>query len=381
MSRKKILILFPLEHIAFSPTTLGIYDALSVYADVTIYCPGTTNFKVENIGGRNIQYFNFNTKRSRKIKALPYFIFNKIWNLFNSSHLIGKLPLYDFVRYLEYKKAIKKHTKNYDEVIAVDMMLLYLSQFFYTKASFVSLELTDIELPLLKAVNNNFIQSVVVQTKQRYNYLFGSIQHNTFFVQNAPIYTPLPTVVKKQNAFLYNGTATPWFGLYHCLDFVKKYPQFSLTFKGAFAAAEKATVDELYKEEIDNGVVVFNKEYMESSNMLMFMSQYEIGFCFYDLSFPKINTFNYHTAPSGKMFAYLAAGVPVIGNDLDGLRVVEDYEAGILIKDFEPDTILNAVNTIKLNYDFYKNNCYKAAQHYSFDKNVAPFVEFLIKGA
>ena len=77
------------------------------------------------------------------------------------------------------------------------------------------------------------------------------------------------------------------------------------------------------------------------------------------------------------MFAYLAAGVPVIGNNLEGLKMIEDFEAGILINDFEPETILHAITKIKSNYDFYKQNCIKAAKHYSFDNTVKPFITFL----
>ncbi len=161
------------------------------------------------------------------------------------------------------------------------------------------------------------------------------------------------------------------------LKFIKTYSGFSLTFKGSILPDAKEYINTNYADQVTNKTIVLNDKYMESKDMLSFMAAYEIGFCFYDLSIPEINTFNYRTAPSGKMFAYLAAGVPVIANNLEGLKVVEDFEAGILINDLEPQTIFNAINTIKSNYDFYKNNCFKAAQHYSFDKNVAPFVEFL----
>lgn len=377
MKRKKIIILFPLEHIAFSPTTLGIYDALSSYFDVTIYCPVPKKIRSENLGKRDVQYFILDTSKLRKIKALPLFFLNKIKAIFNSAAVLGNLPLYDFVRFLEYRKALKQHRDVYDEVIAVDMTFLYLAQSFYKNASFVSLELTSAELPLLKAVDKNFIKSVVVQTKERYAFLFGEEKHTTFFVQNAPVFTSIPDVPKKNNTLLFNGTASPWFGLYPVLRFIKTYPQFSLTFKGSILPDIKQQIITDHAKLIEDKIIEFNEEYMESKEMLNFLAQYEIGFCFYDLSIPEINTFNYRTAPSGKMFAYLAAGVPVVANNLEGLKVVEDFEAGILINDFEPVTIFNAINTIKNKYDFYKSNCYKAAQHYSYDKNVAPFVEFL----
>ena len=49
------------------------------------------------------------------------------------------------------------------------------------------------------------------------------------------------------------------------------------------------------------------------------------GFAFTISVTPHMNTYNYKSAPYGKMFAYLAAGVPAIGNNLEGLNVIEDF--------------------------------------------------------
>lgn len=378
--KKTVLILFPLPHIAFSPTTLGLYDALAEQFNVTIFCPLDPRETGIDLKGRKIQYFPFDTSRVRKIKALPLFISQKLNNLIKPNRIEGNLNIYDFVRFLEYKKAIKNIGVDYDEVIAVDMMLLYLSQSIFKETSFLSLELTASELPFLKVVPADFIKCVIIQSEQRYKYLFGEMKLKTFFIQNAPVYKPLPEVTKEPNAFLFNGTATPWFGLYHCLNFIKQFPEFSLTFKGVVLSSESVKIKHDYGELIKSENIIMNKEYTESGQMLRFMAGYEIGFCFYDLSYPKMNTFNYQTAPSGKMFAYFAAGVPVIGNDLEGLKIIKQFEAGILIKDFRAETIYEAQKKIKNNYAFYRENCFKAAAYYSFDKNVKPFREFLLSG-
>ena len=378
MPIKNILILFPSPHIAYSPTTLGIYDALSKTCNVTIYAPQPKGFEVSSMANRNIVYFNFNTNRFKKVLALPAFFFNKIKRLFNKSFAIGKLSIYEFVCFNNFKNSLQQIAfKNYDEVIAVDLMMLYLSSFYCKKVSFLSLELTDNEKNFLKLLPNNFFKAIVIQTKIRYDYLFAVDKENLFLLQNSPIYKPLLAKKTIENTIIFNGTATAWFGLYHSLNFVKKYPQFTIVFKGAVPLNDLKLIITNYKSLVDNGNIIINKEYMESNDMLSFMSQYEVGFCFYDLSYPHINTFNYKTAPSGKMFAYLAAGVPIVGINIEGLKVIEDFEAGILINNFEPSTILAAINKIKSNYNFYKNNCAKAAAFYSFDKNVAPFVHFL----
>ena len=377
--KKKVLILFPQPHIAFSPTTLGLYDALAPYFDVTVFCPLPRDQKKADIKERNTQYFRFNTKRSSKLKALPLFLLQKAKRLLGIHAISGGLNIYDFVRFSEYRKALKSITGEYDEIIAVDMMMLFLSQSFFKKAYFLSLELTDSELPFLRATNKSFIEAVIVQTQKRYEYLFGSSVLKTFFVQNAPVFNNSTPKPKIKNSLLFNGRAGPAFGLYRCLKFIRKYSGFTLTIQGTVLEEDKENNAKEYGNLIADKKVCIVSDYMEQQEMLDFMGSYEIGFCFYDFSYPKINTFNYRTAPSGKMFTYFAAGVPVIGNRSDGLQPINDFNAGILIDDFEPETILNAVKLIQCNYEYYEKNCSKAAEHYSFDKNITPFISYLIE--
>ncbi len=378
MSRKKILILFPQQHIAYSPTTLGIYDALSVHADVSIYCPFPDEFEAENIGKRHFIFFKLDTSRIKKLAALPALITHKLKTLMDKNNALGHLGIYHFSKLMVFEKAINKiNVSEFDEVIAVDVLMLYAARRYCRQASFVSLELNDEEKAVLQTIPSAFIKAVVIQNQQRYEYLFGKAKHETFYVQNAPIFTKPQDRQKNVDAIVFNGTATPWFGLYLSLDFIKQYSQFSLTFKGVVLSSEKSKIYSDYNEIVNTGKIIFNNEYTSNSEMLNFLNQFEIGFCFYDLSYPRMNTFNYRTAPSGKMFAYFAAGVPVIGNNIDGLKPVEEFEAGVLVNDFKPATILQAVNKIKSNYSFYQNNCYKAAAHFSFDKAIAPFVQML----
>lgn len=376
--KKKILILFPDRHIAFSPTTLGIYDALSQHCDVTIYCPTSKKSDQKFLDKRQIKYFSYTTKKSRKLKALPAFLFYKIISFFDKKSAVGKLPIYNFVSFLELKKQLRYITDSYDEVIAVDVLFLYAAQSFFTQVNFLSLEIKDVELPLLQSIKNGFIKSVIIQTTDRYNYLFPDKKYKTFLIQNAPVFTePSLPINKTTNALLFNGTGAPWFGIYTCLKFIKLNPTFSLTFKGEIFKPELDFIKKNYANLVESKHINIFSEYIDSNKMIEFMSSFEIGFCFYDLSFPSFNTFNYQTAPSGKMFAYFAAGVPVIGNNIPGLKAISEFGAGILIDDFNNETILKAIEKIQSNYQFYQENCYKAARHYSFNKSVLPFVTFI----
>ena len=67
----------------------------------------------------------------------------------------------------------------------------------------------------------------------------------------------------------------------------------------------------------------------------------------------------------------------MIGIDIPGLQCVRDFNAGILIQNLEPESIAMALTEIEKDYEAYVENCFKAAEHFSFDKAVAPLVNDL----
>ena len=77
------------------------------------------------------------------------------------------------------------------------------------------------------------------------------------------------------------------------------------------------------------------------------------------------------------MFNYFAAGVPVIGIDIPGLQPVRDFDCGVLTKDMQPESIKNAIVEIESRFDYYSENCLRAAAHFSFDKMAEPFLDYL----
>jgi glycosyltransferase involved in cell wall biosynthesis len=147
--------------------------------------------------------------------------------------------------------------------------------------------------------------------------------------------------------------------------------------KGGGDKKTRRIINERYGELIKNGTVVFNQEYLEADSFLHFLSSFRIGFCFYSWSLIAAS-FNYQSAPSGKLFMYLAAGTPVIACNIPGFDFVKDFGAGILIDDYEPATIKKAIEQIEENYDAYSSGCYKAAAYYSFDNHVQPYIRFLL---
>ena len=184
---------------------------------------------------------------------------------------------------------------------------------------------------------------------------------------------------QNRNGLVYGGSAYDELGFYHCLSFLNEYPKEKLTIQGAILKPDKDKVATEYQHLLDENRLVINQTYLENDKVVPFLSDYEIGFCFYNFKHPTIisNYFNFATAPSGKMFKYLAAGVPVVASDIIGFKFVKEFECGVLIEDLSPSTIRAAIETIRGNYDFYVANAIKAAKHYSFDTAISPYLKLI----
>jgi glycosyltransferase involved in cell wall biosynthesis len=284
-----------------------------------------------------------------------------------------KMGVYRFKRQMNLFFLLKGLPKP-DSLIAVDSSSAWVAQKFKLPVHFLSLEIVENDV-FRRSINNRFA-SIIIQSAERYHYYFPENDVKVFYVQNAPVYREL-TQKFERKGLIYNGTAQVEFGVFYCIEFIAKYPQFILTMKGGVPERIKHVIESRYQSLLQDGRLVINKEYIDTKELTLYLSRFRIGFCFYDTSIEKINTFNYHTAPSGKLFSYLASGTPVIVNNIRGLNVVNEFRCGIMIDNMDPESIYSAVLEIEKDYETFSNNCIKAAKHYSFDKNIAPFIEFL----
>ena len=64
-----------------------------------------------------------------------------------------------------------------------------------------------------------------------------------------------------------------------------------------------------------------------------------------------------YCAPN-KLYEYSGYKVPMIGNDIPGLRYTIGYNAmGVIVDKFEPTYIKTAIKTIEMNYREFSQNC------------------------
>ena len=370
---KDILIIFTDFNLPYSPTTLNLYDTLSSKFNVSIltFEPYVKSSSVK-IFDRNVNYIKIPNKKNGK--PLYKRLFNEIkkslkTNLHSSEKLITPSA-----------RALINTIKDFEgEIIAVDYFALWCVQFLKKTAHFLSLEIHKTD-PYREACNTSSIKSVLIQSKERFEFLFTDQKIPVFFVQNAPIFNEIKIhpEQRKCNDLIFCGSALPIFGIFSCIEFIKNYPEYNLTIKGYIDPFVKKVILTLFNDLINDSKLILDEEYMSSENLQNYISNFFAGFVFYDIyRFESIHSFNYLTAPSGKLFQYYNSGVPVIGNRLLGLSSIEEFNAGVLINDLGSKSIAEALERIKRNYNRFVNGTKAAASHYDFKRNIQDFIHFI----
>ncbi len=375
-NKKKILILFEGQHLAFSPTIKQLYDILSKENSVTVLAQTSESFIKEKLTGCEVIYYKVIRKKPTFIYKFYYFLltfFDAQVSLLRKNGI--KFPEY-FYRYRLTKKIIQEG--GYDRIIATDIKNLFYCTLFNKKADFVSLELGPGE-NLLPLINTKLINCVIIQSKERLDYLFPQQHLKTFYIQNAPVYKEM-NIPPVKKGLLYGGTAWEPFGFYHCLTYLREYKEETLTVQGAVPLADRNRINKSYKNLLDEQRLIINESYIDNDEVVNYFARFEIGICFYNFEIDWINHFNYLSAPSGKVFKYLAAGLPVLAVDIPGFQFVKEFECGALVKNLETKTIHAAILQIRSNYETYSANALRAAKHFSFDKAVLPYLDFVRTG-
>src|SRR5450432_916721 len=226
--REKILILFNGEHIAYSPTVIQLYDELQKKYDVTVIAEHPRSFNNQKLDNRNVLYHKYYHVKGRYF----YWMLFQIISLFAREAKFFKKNKLNykqyFFKFLFVKNIIKQH--QYKTIISVDILNLVFCTILKVKTDFLSLELCADE-EHLPVVDLKYINNVLIQTIERYQYLFKNKAIKTFFVQNAPIYKDV--VKANRNGLIYGGSAYDELGFYHCLDYINTYENEKLTVQGA----------------------------------------------------------------------------------------------------------------------------------------------------
>jgi hypothetical protein len=366
---KRVAIVFTDVWLAYSPTTLGIYDSLKKHGVAVAILTVTQNAAYARDLGRNVVMVDQESMPLGRLHNLGYRIKRR------AAMLAGMKPawlyhsLLEYSQFLMFDKALRRFAP--DEVIAVDLRALAIVQHSLPQVlvNFVSLEIPE-SGEYKEQVVEQRISRVIIQSRPRLEHLFNGAKPKTFLVQNAPTFRSFALETSNRMGLVFCGSACEGFGILSCLKFLSLNPEYHLTVKGVVPPQIQQYLKVIFPELLSEERLTIDTNYLEMDVLVEFLKAFRIGFAFYDTRFDFYDRFNYHTASAGKMFTYFASGVPVICNNLPGLRVAEEFGAGVLIEDLDAGSILRAIQKIEANYDYYAQNCLKAAAHFSFEESL-----------
>jgi len=368
--KEKILILFEGQWLAYSPTVIQLYNELIKKYFVVIFAEKP---KGNQVSFNFTHYFKYEHGITRYFYKL-YFITLSFFSPGLKHFKIANNTYQDYCfRFSVIKKILRKN--KFKKVICVDIKNLFYCSMLRQRCDFLSLEICLNE-NLLPYVDPGIIDKVIIQREDRYKYLFKEIKLPTFFVQNAPVYLEIEEKRDKEG-LIFTGTVTREFGIFYCLDYMQRYADEKMIILGGMTDAMKEEINSTYIDLIRENRLKINAGYLKNEDVVEFISGAEIGFCLYNFDTLWVKNYNYQTAPSGKVFKYLAAGVPVICNDIPGFDFVRSFQCGELLTDMSPESIRAAIFRIRKNYEIYVENGKAAAIHFSFDKAIQPYLDYV----
>ena len=153
-------------------------------------------------------------------------------------------------------------------------------------------------------------------------------------------------VFKNKKVILYQGHIGEGRDLSKFISAVKQLPQYQLVLMG-----KNHGILEKYKQINPNIVHI---DFIPAPDYLLFTSYCHIGLVSYDTNI--LN--NAYCAPN-KIYEYTAYGKPIIGNNIPGLKVLENYKAGILVDENDENSILSALSRLEESYMTYSNGALK----------------------
>jgi len=348
--RPIVLLLFPDEWLAFSPMTINLMGELDGRFDANVVAIDTG--KYGRLNDPRITYLRINLYFARALAALGLYKFVKAFLL---------------RRYLRWNRP--------DIVVAVDSVGAYAAQGAGVEFHYLSLEVCRDWF--FSRIKREKILSVLIQTSERYAYLFGESKLPTYLVQNAPSFHRRWTGVRDENALVYFGNAIAKHAIFQCVEFIDVTDKWSLTVKGNIPPAVRVQLQRRYSSLLQDRRLVLDDNYMPDEGIQAYLGRFHAGFCLYDLSLIDAGDFNYMSVPSGKLFSYYAAGVPVIASDMPGLSSVSRYQTGVALSSLSAGDIGQALETIDSDYSNFVDSCFRSAERFSFTRNIQPFIASL----
>lgn len=353
---KRVLIVFPDEWLRYSPSVLNLYAC----------------FREKGYDTSLIYFDNDHFKNGKLVEKGKVIHIGKTAAYFWRKTLGYKF--YKMLRLFFLLLAYKFFRKRFDLVIAIDSSGYAVTKPLFWKTIYFSLE-TEKD-SYYKICTWLGIDTLLIQSKERAEFMAPDNQTDIYFIQNAPILEKEPILPARQREkrLLYMGNLEFGYGLEQFIDCINQLEGYTLTLKGIKNRNFYDFLQKKYQKEIESGKIIFDFNYIEQAKILDYVSGFYIGITGYDLELAK-KSFNYFSSPAGKLFNYYAAGVPVIGINIIGLKSVTDLKAGVLLDEVSAQNIRKAITEIESDYLQYCQNCLEAAKTFDFKKAFNNFID------
>jgi glycosyltransferase involved in cell wall biosynthesis len=351
----KWMIIFPNNWPSYSPSCINLVKMLEKHGDQCLIVYPENND------------YNNDDNINMRLKYYPFFL-NAI--ILKITKRLGISKFYKILGLL-LRSIVVYTTKKCDNIIGIDALGFIIAYVINRKAIYYSLEISKNRLDhfIFSRLDLNLL---IIQSPERKNFL-SKKDINVAYIQNSCIMNSDEIKAKSYyGRLIYFGSVLQIPGVEICIRSLYSLDKEILTIKGIQTKnIQYKYVTYLkwqYKDLMDAGRLLFDFSYIENADIVNYLQGYDIGFCFYDFLLIDENDFNYISSPSGKMFNYLAAGIPIIGSDTIGLLPVRDFNAGILLKYPNNTKIKTAINTISQNYSYFQNNAIRTAMKYDYAK-------------
>lgn len=347
--RKTCLLVFPDDWISYSPTVLNLLSLLNVRGIETNVITFEADHQVNELPGRSAAI-----RIHRRVKqALTRY---NMYSTYKLRRLIGRLrkePRYD-------------HYVGVDSVGALALQLAGIKSF-----DFLSLEVQ--RDGFFQRIDRSLIRYAVIQSIERYSYLFPSDGPTYFLIQNSPIMDSdaAPRTLHGQPKLVFLGNAIPSHGILECIAFIAATPDLTLEVCGLVPP----NIAQCISSSPAADRIKVRTDYVSQADIRRYLASFDIGVCLYNV---ENSDFNYQSVPSGKLFNYFSVGLPVVATNLPGLRSVRDFAAGVLIESNSAPNIGRAVAQIRRDYWSCSNGAARAGNHFSFDRMAKPYVDSLL---
>lgn len=365
---QKILISFPYSWAKYSPSFLGLCENLLANNFQLYVVTPCSDIAIVEFQKKYRESFRFYLAKKNKVISFSSRLLDYL-----ERRLLLLHRLADYVKYRKrvYLKDIEllSNSQDFCQIILFDF---YGLGSIYNLGQRKNITIYSLELEeYLQKIGRNFegyITALISQSNLRAEYF--QLSCNKFIVPNSYLCEKLALkkTITKREGIIYSGTINKAFG-YDWLKDLTNSQEFSetrLVFHGQ-GAGEKFWIKNAKHEVVDC--------YLEDLQLQTLMQSCAVGLILYDDRYiePR-QKFNFETAPSGKLFRYLASGLPLIVNASKGMNVVSEYQAGIALRDINPKSIYEAYRSIINNYEYYQEGCRRLLEHSSFKGNILPYI-------